>query len=120
MSKIVNRKGAHVAKACIIAGLFLFEASACMHQERSPEAAIPSDPVRTVMSIHYAQGFTVEQFDEYRRITVHNPWQGAQHIVIRYYLVNESKQPEGLPVDAWKQEGTKIKIFSADIFHEEK
>ena len=26
----------------------------------------------------------------------------------------------GLPTDAWKQEGTKIKIFSADIFHEEK
>ena len=26
----------------------------------------------------------------------------------------------GLPTDAWKKEGTKIKIFSADIFHEEK
>lgn len=26
----------------------------------------------------------------------------------------------GLPIDAWKMEGTKIKIFSADIFHEEK
>ena len=26
----------------------------------------------------------------------------------------------GLPSDAWKQEGTTIKIFSADIFHEEK
>lgn len=26
----------------------------------------------------------------------------------------------GLPTDAWKQEGTKIKIFSADIFHEGK
>jgi AmmeMemoRadiSam system protein A len=26
----------------------------------------------------------------------------------------------GLPTDAWKQEGTRIKIFSADVFHEEK
>jgi len=26
----------------------------------------------------------------------------------------------GLPSDAWQKEGTKIKIFSADIFHEEK
>ncbi len=26
----------------------------------------------------------------------------------------------GLPTDAWQKEGTKIKIFSADIFHEEK
>ncbi len=26
----------------------------------------------------------------------------------------------GLPTDAWKKEGTKIKIFSADVFHEEK
>ncbi len=25
----------------------------------------------------------------------------------------------GLPMDAWKKEGTKIKIFSADVFHEE-
>jgi AmmeMemoRadiSam system protein B/AmmeMemoRadiSam system protein A len=26
----------------------------------------------------------------------------------------------GLPTDAWKKEGTKIKIFSADVFHEKK
>jgi len=26
----------------------------------------------------------------------------------------------GLPSDAWQKEGTKIKIFSADVFHEEK
>ena len=26
----------------------------------------------------------------------------------------------GLPTDAWKKEGTKIRIFSADVFHEEK
>lgn len=29
-------------------------------------------------------------------------------------------QKAGLPPDAWKKEGTKIKIFSADIFHEQK
>jgi len=29
-------------------------------------------------------------------------------------------QKAGLPSDSWKKEGTKIKIFSADIFHEEK
>jgi len=38
----------------------------------------------------------------------------------RITFLEHTCQKAGLPRDAWKQEGTKIKIFSADIFHEEK
>jgi len=37
----------------------------------------------------------------------------------RKTFLEHTCQKAGLPQDAWKQEGTKIKIFSADIFHEE-
>lgn len=100
MSSILSSKGGHAVTACITASLCLFTALGCMQQGRSPEAANTSDPVRSAPSIRYAKGFTIEQFDDYRLITVHNPWQGAQDIVIRYYLVKEGKTPEGLPVDA--------------------
>lgn len=38
----------------------------------------------------------------------------------RETFLEHTCQKAGLPTDAWKKEGTKIKIFSADIFHEEK
>lgn len=36
----------------------------------------------------------------------------------RETFLEHTCQKAGLPRDAWKQEGTKIKIFSADVFHE--
>lgn len=36
----------------------------------------------------------------------------------RETFLEHTCQKAGLPSDAWKKEGTKIKIFSADIFHE--
>lgn len=38
----------------------------------------------------------------------------------RNTFLEHTCQKAGLPPDAWKKEGTKIKIFSADIFHEQK
>jgi len=38
----------------------------------------------------------------------------------RITFLEHTCQKAGLPTDAWKKEGTTIKIFSADIFHEEK
>ena len=38
----------------------------------------------------------------------------------RITFLEHTCQKAGLPTDAWKKEGTKIKIFSADIFQEEK
>lgn len=97
MSSIVDRRRAHAVVASVLLALFLFAGLACRQQEGSTNTTDPPDSARAVMNIRYAEGFTIEQYESYRCITVHNPWQGAQDIVIRYYLVREGKVPEGLP-----------------------
>jgi len=100
MSNPLNRKMKNGASLFIVANLLLLAGLSCTRHDGDPGAENPADSVLNSSGIRYAKGFTIEQFDDYKRITVHNPWQGAQDIVIQYYLVSEGKVPEGVPENA--------------------
>jgi len=44
----------------------------------------------------YAQGFTIESIDNYKKITVFNPWQNAKDEKYEYFLVNKSENISNL------------------------
>lgn len=44
----------------------------------------------SLLSISYAKGFTVEYFNDYKRITVINPWENKS-IYARYYLISNKE-----------------------------
>jgi len=52
-----------------------------------------SDPTKagSVMSISYAKGFSISAFENYRKITVLNPWQQSAGNSFEYYLVDSGK-----------------------------
>ena len=56
-------------------------------------------PFRTI-EIEYAQGFSIEYYDNYTMLTISNPWQGAKEIQYRYALVNNEQVPAAIPNDA--------------------
>jgi len=60
--------------------------------------------VKSTATIQYAQGFSINYFDNYVEVTVKNPWDTAK-ILHKYILIDKTKpQPENLP------EGTVVKI----------
>ena len=50
----------------------------------------------STMRVGYAKGFTVEYLPEYKRVTVHSPWEEGKELAV-YYLVKseETATPEG-------------------------
>ena len=62
-------------------------------------AAIPTIRRRTIFpdkaELQYAESFSIEYFDNYKVVTVHTPWPGAQEAV-QYLLVQcGTPAPEG-------------------------
>ncbi len=54
------------------------------------------------LNVKYAQGFSIEYYDHYKLLTIHNPWQGAEEIQYRYALVRNEKINIPIPKDAKK------------------
>lgn len=54
----------------------------------------------STVEIEYAKGFSIEHYDNYRMLTIRNPWQGAKEIQYRYALVNREQVPAAIPNDA--------------------
>ena len=44
------------------------------------------------MNLNYAQGFTICDFANYRKITVSDPWQQSSKVSFEYYLVGREKE----------------------------
>ena len=42
--------------------------------------------------INYAKGFQITRYDKYDKISVYNPWQGADNIKFEYYLMPENQE----------------------------
>lgn len=40
-------------------------------------------------SLGYAKGFEIEYIENYKLLTIHDPWQGAKKVVYKYLLVNK-------------------------------
>jgi len=100
MNNNPNSKTRSVASLLFLACLFLPAGLSCTRHDGDPGTEILADSAGNSTGIRFAKGFTIEQFDEYRLITVTNPWQGARDIVIRYYLVSGDRIPEGVPENA--------------------
>ncbi len=45
----------------------------------------------TISTIKYAKSFEIESFDDYKIITVKNPWQGVENIEYKYLLIDKGK-----------------------------
>ena len=44
-----------------------------------------------ILPLSYAKGFSISSYEQYRKITVLNPWQQSQGISFEYYLVDRNK-----------------------------
>lgn len=49
------------------------------------------------INLRYAKGFTIEKKDNYKFITIRNPWQGAEDVEYKYALVNKNESNPKLP-----------------------
>lgn len=47
----------------------------------------------------YAKLFSIEKFESYTKLTVKNPWQGAENVTMSYYLVEKSADKSLIPTD---------------------
>ena len=79
----------------VIAGVF-FLVSCCFFASCTSKTTVSnSEQPDSVMLLHYAEGFEVSYFSNYKRVDVFDPWRkGNTHI--RYYLVknNDTKTPK--------------------------
>lgn len=65
---------------------------------------IASGEPRSVDSVRYARGFTIQRFEDYTRVEVRDPWDSAR-LLQRYVLVDRTKPlPDGLP------QGTVVRV----------
>ncbi len=44
------------------------------------------------INLRYAKGFTIEKKDNYKLVTIKNPWQGAEDVEYKYVLVNKNEK----------------------------
>ncbi len=100
MSNSPNIKQKRLAFIHLLISFFLLAGWSCNRYDGDTGTITPSDTTGNPLGIRFAKGFTIEQFDDYRIITVFNPWQGAGGITFRYYLVSENRIPEGVPENA--------------------
>ncbi|QNJ98525.1 ABC transporter substrate-binding protein [Constantimarinum furrinae] len=71
--------------------LVFIAALGCKDPQRSPLSEASSE----ILNIEYAKGFSIEQFDNYKVLTLSNPWPDAEQ-EFKYALVNEGfEAPSG-------------------------
>jgi iron complex transport system substrate-binding protein len=71
----------------------------CRHDQSSVGDSEPSEENRTSyhVNIQFAEGFKIDCFSNYKKITVFNPWQGADNINYEYLLIKRGEKiPDGL------------------------
>jgi iron complex transport system substrate-binding protein len=71
-----------------IVALLLFISTGCSH--KTTKTGIPEK--YKSMPVSYAEGFRIDEFPGYKKITVISPWQKSEGINIEYYLVQKSKK----------------------------
>ncbi len=70
---------------CFIILLFLYS---CNNKQNN-------ESTKTVIQNEFAQGFSIETFIDYKKISVFDPWQNAESEKFEYYLIkNEQKTPD--------------------------
>ncbi|MFO7828314.1 MAG: ABC transporter substrate-binding protein [Bacteroidales bacterium] len=69
------------------------------------------------MEVKYAQGFSIQYFDNYKLLTVKDPWQGANKIQYQYALFNNAKNEPELPSNVKKIKIPLKKIICLSTSH---
>ena len=68
--------------------IFFLAVSGCNHSTKKLSDSVKAG---SGMSISYAKGFSISAFENYRKITVLNPWQQSAGNSFEYYLVDSGK-----------------------------
>ena len=60
---------------------------ACNSKNQGVDNVINTDKKKEPLG--YAKGFEIEHIENYKLLTIHDPWQGAKKVVYKYLLVNK-------------------------------
>ena len=71
--------------------VILLIVSSCTNRTESRSNKKESELYNNI-SLEYAKGFTIEEKDNHKFITIKNPWQGAENIEYKYVLVNKNEE----------------------------
>jgi len=52
-----------------------------------------------IETLNYAKGFGIEVNDNYKLLTIHNPWQGAQKVEYKYLLIKKGAKVPDIKAD---------------------
>ena len=75
-------------KIAIIFCLIIFQSC----QNNTPDNSELLDTNFYKVPIKYAKGFEIIEYNKYHKLTVFNPWQGANNIELKYYLIPENQK----------------------------
>lgn len=68
-------------------------------QSVNKESSLQSE---NILEVKYAKGFSVQYFDDYKLLTVKDPWQGANKVQYQYALIHDAEKNPGLPSNVKK------------------
>lgn len=71
----------------------------CQQDEQSPIEKEQLSVISSKEEIEYAKGFAIEEFDNYKIITLKNPWIGESKSY--QYVLFDAQKPEGVKADAF-------------------
>jgi len=71
----------------------------CVQKSKSDKNRVQGITINR-SEVKFAERFSIEYFSSYAKVSIINPWQGAENIMISYYLVSNGERPVGLPDDA--------------------
>jgi len=80
-----------------IFGLILFTFLISCNNNKVDENALSS--VVKSSNLSYAKGFEIEYHNDYKLITIHDPWQGALQVDYKYLLVNKNAKIPNIKAD---------------------
>ncbi|MFP4025056.1 MAG: ABC transporter substrate-binding protein [Thiohalospira sp.] len=78
--------------------LLLFFISCQSAKEKKSEKNLQFQSV----DVKYAKGFSIENYENYKLLTIHNPWQGAKGVQYQYALVHDERTNASIPKGAKK------------------
>lgn len=81
----------------LFAALLIFY-SGCQTKQNSDSPSIETGKLLFSEDIRYAKGFSIDYFEEFTKVTIHNPWRANQKPYSQYYLYRKDslssiKQP---------------------------
>ena len=87
---------------CALLVLLLFSACVGKKEHAVSSGKEPLTQPDSSMTLHYATGFKVDYFKDYKRVVLYDPWNKGE-VLIRYYLTENMSSP--IPID-----GIRIKV----------